>query len=234
LNYTYGKALGIQGGDQLNLANDYGPLGFDRRHIFNAAYSIELPNIAKSSKILKGAVNGWQFSGITQIQSGVNLTANSSNQNYNLNTNGYKAANGYGITNQNLLGTDFIPLNPIVTCNPTSGLASNQYVNPNCFSFPTQRGQNGPTVLPEAFGPKYWNSDLSLFKNFQLGEVKKLQFRFSAYNLLNHSLYSFRNGSSNLNLNFNQNTGKLDNSNFGITTEKQGHRIVQLAVKFYF
>jgi hypothetical protein len=237
LNYTYGKALGIVGLDQLNLANDYGALAFDRRHVFNAAYSIELPNLARTSKVLKGAANGWQFSGITQIQSGVNLTANAATNNqhnFNLNANGFKAANGYDITNQNLLGTNFIPLQPILTCDPTSGLKANQYINPSCFSLPTQRGKNGPIVLPEIFGPTYWNSDLSLFKNFQMGEHKKLQFRFQAYNFLNHSLVSFRNGTNTLNLNYNQTTGKLDNNTFGVATEKQGHRIVQLAVKFYF
>ena len=41
-NYTYGKSMGIVGNyDVFNLDNNYGVLPFDRRHIFNAAYSIE-------------------------------------------------------------------------------------------------------------------------------------------------------------------------------------------------
>ena len=40
--------------------------------------------------------------------------------------------------------------------------------------------------------------------------------------------------SNNLNLNFDGTTGKLSNDNFGIATEKLGHRIIQLAIKFYF
>ena len=44
MNYTYGKAMGIVGGDQLNLSQDYGPVPYDRRQIFNAAYSVELPS----------------------------------------------------------------------------------------------------------------------------------------------------------------------------------------------
>src|SRR5207249_1862871 len=75
LNYTYSKALGLVGLDQTNLASDYGPEPFDRRHIFNAAYSIELGGPVHNSKALGALVNGWQFSGITQFQSGVNLTA---------------------------------------------------------------------------------------------------------------------------------------------------------------
>ena len=43
------------------------------RQIFNAAYSIELGNPVRD-KIAGGFVNGWQLSGITQLQSGANLT----------------------------------------------------------------------------------------------------------------------------------------------------------------
>src|SRR5438552_6183199 len=82
-NYTYSKALGIVGGDQLNLNNDYGAEPFDRRHLFNAAYSIELPKMVHHNKALEGVVDGWQISGITSVQSGVNLTGNSNSGNFN-------------------------------------------------------------------------------------------------------------------------------------------------------
>jgi len=49
---------------------------------------------------------------------------------------------------------------------------------------------------------------------------------------LNHPLWSF-NG-NNLNLSFDQNTLQQNNSTFGTTTSKQGHRIIELAVKFFF
>ncbi len=231
-NYTYGKALGIVGSaDPVNINNDYGAQAFDRRHIFNAAYSIELPSPLKSNAIGKAVVNGWQLSGITQIQSGVNLTG--ANETLAMNTNGF-AVNGVNITNNTILGSNDYSLQPLVTCNPTSNLKAGQYINGNCFAIPTTPGHNGPAVLPEVFGPKFWNSDLSMFKNFVFGEHKKLQLRFSAYNVLNHPLPSFVNGSSNLTLNFDGTTGKLNNPNFGVTTQEQGHRLVQLAIKFYF
>jgi hypothetical protein len=54
---------------------------------------------------------------------------------------------------------------------------------------------------------------------------------------LNHPLWSFPNG-DNLTLQFNQATpgGPITqtNNNFGYTTFKQGQRIVELEVKFYF
>ena len=66
-----------------------------------------------------------------------------------------------------------------------------------CFAAPTTVGQNGPIFLPVAYGPGYFNSDLGMFKNFQITESKRLQFRVQAYNFLNHPLWSF-NGTDNL------------------------------------
>ena len=107
-----------------------------------------------------------------------------------------------------------------------------QYINASCFSIPTAIGQNGPSVLPAIYGPAFFNSDLGLFKNFTFKESKKLQLRFNGTNFLNHPLWSF-NG-SNLSLGFDGNTGKLNTPLFGTVTQKQGHRIIQAAVKFYF
>ena len=61
----------------------------NRTHIFNAAYSIELGNPVRNNKIAGGFVNGWQLSGITQLESGPNLTG-IQNQNFGMNLNGYK------------------------------------------------------------------------------------------------------------------------------------------------
>ena len=47
MNYTHGKAMGIVNNpqlDQFNLNNNYGVQPANRKHIFNAAYSIELGN----------------------------------------------------------------------------------------------------------------------------------------------------------------------------------------------
>ena len=233
MNYTFGKAMGIvnQNLDSFNLANNYGVQPANRSHIFNAAYSVELGSFTKS-KIGGGLLNGWQVSGITQLQSGANLTG-FSGQNFGLNTNGAKIpGTTYDISNVSLLGTPNIQLNPILTCNPTAKLAPQQFINPACFALPTKVGQNGASVLPAFYGPAFFNSDLALFKNFQIKESMKVQFRINANNFLNHPLWSF-NG-SNLNLGFDPATGKVNTSDFGSTTQKQGHRVIQLVAKFYF
>ena len=240
MNYTFGKAMGIVNPtyDSFNLSNDYGVQTTNRTHIFNAAYSVELGSPVKGNVLAKGLVNGWQLSGITQVESGANLTGNSG-QTFGMNTNGAKlAGTTFNISQQSLLGTTDIQLSPIVTCDPRKGLGPNQYINPNCYSFPTQIGQNGPIMGPVLYGPAFFNSDLGMFKNFNFSESKKLQLRFNAYNFLNHPLWSF-NG-NNLSLGFDPNTGKVNSymvngvSQFGTVTEKQGHRVIQVAIKFYF
>jgi len=234
LNYTFGKAMGIVNPalDSFNLGNDYGVQPANRTHIFNAAYSLELGNLVKS-KVAGAFVNGWQLSGITQLQSGANLTGFSGGSNFSFNLNGAKIpGTTFNISNVSLLGTPNIQLNPILTCNPASNLGAHQFINPNCFSFPNAIGQNGPSVLPAIYGPAYFNSDLGIFKNFNFNENRKLQFRVNGTNFLNHPLWSF-NG-SNLNLGFDSANGKVNTPLFGTVTQKQGHRIVQMALKFYF
>jgi hypothetical protein len=254
-NYTYQKSLGIVAPtyNPFNLGSNYGVLPTDRRQLFNIAYSIDEGTVFHSNRFVDGVANGWQLSGITQVESGANLTyggftidaGGTPNANYNMQLNNaiipgsISATNptGIQINNQSILGTNAVTLNPIVTCNPTANLGPHQYVNGNCFGVPTTVGQNGPTLLPAAYGPIFFTWDLSVFKNFAISESKKLQFRVSAYNWLNHPLYSFPSG-SNLTLNFQQNpvTEQISqaNSNFGVATQKQGARIVELAVKFYF
>jgi hypothetical protein len=235
LNYTYGKSLGIEPGrigDEFNLRNNYGVLPGDRRHLFNAAYSIELPSPVKGNAIAAGFVNGWQFSGISQVQSGPNLTG-IWEQNFFLDTGGAQLANGYNVSARSVNGTNSIGLRPVWKCDPGANLKPQQFVNGACFALPTRPGENGPTVGPAIYGPMFMNHDIGLFKNFNLGESKRLQFRFNAFNFLNMPLWSFLNGSNNRKLVFNSN-GEMVNPVFGQTTEKQGRRIVQVAVKFFF
>jgi hypothetical protein len=139
--------------------------------------------------------------------------------------------------NQNILGTADVTLMPVLTCNPRSGLKSKQFLNPNCFSPFATPGKQGAYIIPAGAGPAFFDTDISVFKNFTWGtsESKKLQFRFSGYNFVNHPLDTFIKGDPNLNIGFDQN-GNLNSSSqkFGYATNKTGHRILQASVKFTF
>jgi hypothetical protein len=274
-NYTLQKSLGTvlnnannnpNGSisiNPFNLASNYGIQPTDRRQLFNIAYSIDLGNPLHEHGFLGGVTGGWQLSGITQLQSGANITYGGG---YNASTNYHMSLNcvssdavsfpcpqsgaiipgsisvanpkGIAINNQSILGTNAAQLNPIVSCNPNSGLSSHQFVNGNCFAAPTTVGQNGPTLIPVSYGPGYFDTDLAVFKNFHITESKSVQFRVQGYNFLNHPLYSFPDA-GNLSLQFVQDPAKAyaitqQNANFGKTTVKQGQRIVEFAVKFFF
>lgn len=247
LNYTYGKAMGILGNgsiyDQFNLADNYGVLSSNRTHIFNAAYHIDLPSPAKS-KAAGEFVNGWQLSGITQLESGANLPGYNY-ENFNVS---YGSADmpgtSFAVSNKSILGTTDMQLNPLITCNPRNGLGPHQYINSSCFATPTVVGQGGPTVIPPIYGPAFFNWDMGIFKNFRITESKSIEFRVNGYNWLNHPLWSFAGG-NNLNLvldpvtytttHINPDGTKTQaNPNFGTTTDRQGHRIVQFQFKFIF
>ncbi len=252
-NYTFGKALGIRGenggggnlGDPTNLKNNYGTLPNNRTHIFNLAYVYQFPNLNSENKLVKGVLNNWQVSGIGQYQSGADLQAASgSNANFNYTAyipagttfQGKTLAVPVQASSQNVLGTPDVLLMPKVICDPRQNLGPHQYINGNCFQGFAEPGQQGSYVFPTLTGPGFFNTDLSLFKNFTWGasENKKLQFRFSGYNFLNHANPSFISNDPALNLSFNQQGQLIANGGktFGVASYKLGHRIVQMAIKF--
>ncbi len=109
--------------------------------------------------------------------------------------------------NQNVLGTPDVTLMPKVICDPRKNLGPSQYINGNCFQGFATPGEQGNYIFPTLTGPGFFNTDLSLFKNFTWGasENKKLQFRFSGYNFLNHANPTFVANDPALNLSFNPN-----------------------------
>jgi len=238
LNYTFSKSEQILGNsgtgqliNQFDINKNFGVAPNSRKQLFNAVYAVDLPT-AHVNKWAGGIVNGWQVTGIIQIESGPNLTGYQ-NQNFGMNLNNATIpGTTYAISNVSILGTPDIQLNPIVTCNPSSGLKAHQFINPNCFAVPTTPGQNGPTILPTVYGPAYFNWDMGVFKNFKVTERQNLQFRFNFYNWMNHPLWSFNGG--NLNLSFDPATLQPNNSDFGTTTQKQGHRIIEMGMKYTF
>jgi hypothetical protein len=218
--------------DAFNLDNNYGPQANNRKHIFNAAYSYDFGRLVRH-RFAGAVMNGWQISGITQIQSGVNLTGHRG-QNFAMNLNAFKIpGTTHNVSSASLFGTPNILLTPILTCDPTENLAPQQFINASCFSFPRNPGERGATILPAIYGPAFFNSDLGLFKTFSISEGKRLQFRANAYNFLNHPLWSFP-ANQNLTLGFNGTTGQLNTPLFGTTTTKQGRRIIQFAATFSF
>ena len=265
-NYTFSKVMGIRDGQtnngngdgQINdayvLANNYAPLAYDHTHIFNIAYVIHLPSPIHANRALSYMVNGWEFSGISQVQSGAPIQPN---------TNGDLNAT-YDASANAVFGTSGQRAVPILLCDPRKGLAVGQYFNPNCFTSPIPAGEdaagnfipgkNGPPIWPYIHGPAYMNHDLSLYKTFKVTESKAVQFRLNAFNFPNHPLPQFGLG-SDLNLQFlgitqmedgqggyniptsctlNAPDCNHDSATNGKPLGKVGRRVLEFAVKFTF
>jgi len=258
--------------DPVNLRNDYTPVSFDRTQVFNVHYLVDEGRRYKGgSRLLSSAANYWQFSGVSSVMSGFPLASETGenlgfyggqvlpvqteyqNQS-NPQTNSQCAAQ-YGIppdkngstfcvtnmTGVTWLGTPDVQLMPTVLGNTRGGPAKHQFINPLAFGLPLPES-NGAYRLPYIHGPYFMDHDITLLKNFSLGESKKLQFRMAAFNVFNHPLVSFNNANTNnLSLSFqNATAGKaltqsvLQYQNFGVADIKVGNRLLEVGGKFTF
>lgn len=245
LAYTFSKAMGVGGNfygangvDPFDTrGRSYGVLNYDQTNALSAAYNVLVPDFGTkffgNNGVAHGVLNGWQISGISQWRSGFPLSA---------------GINGNGLQNDIINGTPNVAVRPNFTCNPVANLKPQQIFNGACYQAPSPHN-NGLFELPFYIrGPWYNNTDLSIFKNFPLGanENRKLQLRLEAFNFDNHPLWNFISGDPGLTIPLpsvaDPATGKQEswgqnatpNPETGFTTNKTGHRIVQLAVKFYF
>jgi hypothetical protein len=271
-NYTFSKDLATAASynnnivDPINLGNDYNPVPFDHTQVFNVHYLIDLGKLYKGGgKLLSEAANGWQISGISTVQSGPPL-ASLEGENFGF---GWGSINPVALqyTNQansvmekecdnvyrvkfpcanNMnqtvwLGTPDVQLMPTVLCNPGKSGVKNQFVNPTCFGIPAPE-TNGQFRLPYIHGPAYSKHDVTVMKNFYLGEKRNLQIRGAAFNFLNHPLISFNNNdTSNLQLAFQNGAvgqaltnSMMTHKDFGIAGVKYGFRLMELSAKFDF
>jgi hypothetical protein len=273
--YTFSKALGMTGtnetGDLIDPVDargrSYGVLPYDRTHIFNMSYNLELPDLARGAFrnwLTRGLLNGWQLSGITTAQSGNPIRLRFSGD-----ING--AAAGIAFFGTNAFATNQAgsagAVAPVFTRNPTLGNTEfgDRYFDLSAIQIPGFPS-SGATIPPFVTrGPSRANFDVTLMKNFNFSEERRLQFRAGFFNLFNQAFPRFQQGATDVfnDIGLTLNTvcnvrvngvpngagGTRDNvcdptkgfsftqdtvNNFGRITSKHGHRVVELAVKFYF
>lgn len=251
LNYTFSKSLGVYGeyangnpADPLNPRNDYGPEAYDRTHMFNATYSYSFGNFFRN-RYIGGVTNGWQLSGITQIQSGQDVQAIIS-PNFGLSGSLNESVYTTGVNAQSLLGTPDYLLQPVLTCNnPGIKTQPHQVINGGCFALPATPGVNGDYRFPYTKAPAFTDTDLTAIKDFKIRDSQDVQFRVAAFNFLNHANSSFSSsdkvGSETaLNLSNSTANGVAENSaasanpEFGLAPLREGRRIMELSVKYSF
>lgn len=195
-NYTWSKALGVISStfDAFSVRGNYGILNIDRPQVFNASYAYSFGTVYRGGeKLVSGVANGWNISGTTTIQAGGNLQGGnlglSIQQPIPGNTSQFES-----LTTRTYFGTDADSILPITTCNPKGGLQSHQLMNLSCFNAPVVGTQGDRQVHPYLGGPMYTDSDLSIYKTFNIHEQHNVQFRASAFDFMNHSLWGSTGG----------------------------------------
>jgi hypothetical protein len=162
--------------------------------------------MGNSNRALDLIVGGWTVNAVSVYQTGFPLQIFQDNAN---------SAYGYGAQRPNLTGT----------APGTSGSVEARlggYINPAAFTLaPEATFGNTPRTL-SLRGPGQKNWDLSVFKNFNITERAKAQFRAEALNGFNSPL--FHSPDTN-----------LSSGTFGqIKTQDNFARQLQLAIRFTF
>jgi hypothetical protein len=171
--YEWIRVLGTENFmNPLNVIDSYGNIGGLAPQMLVVSYSYPLPFgrgqklLSSASGALTNVIGGWQFSGITTIQTGQPFSASYSASYTGTPTSGRPNA---------VVGTALYPA--------TRTLA--EWFNPAAFSVPAN-GTYGNSGYDGLWGPGLQTWDMSLSKNIKIHERVSLQIRMDAFNTFNH------------------------------------------------
>lgn len=178
----------------------------DVPHNLVVSFAYELP-IGSGRRFLSGAtgvvqklVEGWAINGITSYQSGQPLNIRLASSQLNTGTDNWAD----------------------VTCGEI-GMPElpTQWFDTSCFGTPAQF-EFGNYEIGQVRGPKFINTDFSVFKRTTLGAARSLEFRVEVFNLFNKAHFSNPND-------------RLGNANFGrVSSTRFPSREIQLGARFLF
>ncbi len=200
VSYTYSHSLDSSSDrfapipDAFNLHNNWASSNFDQRHLLNITYIYDIPTPkAFAGSDWRYVFGGWQWSGITVFQSGIPFSV------INQPTTSPFIADNAGVGND-LIGTSIQSYPDVVgtrgSAPPAAGNNAQSFgpllYNPGIFAPPTGLtfGDAGRNYLNNPFRI---NADLSIFKNFKMGEHQTLELRGEAFNVANNTQFEIYN-----------------------------------------
>jgi hypothetical protein len=155
-------------------AGNYGNSDYDIRHVVSGDFVVN-PTFHFSSRWLRNALNGWQWSGKIYFHTGLpfSITDNNTALGY---YGGYIMGSYIGGAGQTSCGM---------------AAAVTPCLNPNAFVNGAASGFSGYTAWPSLGrnlfrGPDYFNADMSLYKTFKFGEQRSIGVGVQAFNVFNH------------------------------------------------
>jgi hypothetical protein len=266
--YTYSHSI-----DDSSSANDAGLINtyalstfrassnFDQRHTVTLAYVYDVPLFKGQHTLAGKLLGGWQWSGITLLQSGTPFTVY--NDGNGVIAPGDNAGVGNGSSQIDNLGGLSAGSYPDLVGNPKAGIQNSAQsgfgpllYNPTVFVAPRGLtfGDSGRNILNN---PWRTNFDMALIKRFSITESKYFEFRAEAFNVFNHTEFSWLGGDGG-SAGDNSGAGNADSaiSCYGGANNSAGDpscvgasgttpgflrpnaaheaRLLQLALKFYF
>ncbi len=201
----------------------WGPSDYDNRHTMVLNYIYELPWHRDQSTLAGKVIGGWQITGVAQFQTGTPVTiapgtdfagvgSGSGPQIYNVNGD-FKLSRSE--QKFSLVSGD---QNFWFRTKNTDG--SNVFTAPAAGTFTTQRNRN---II---YQPGFQNWNAGIFKTYKFTETQSIQFRFEAFNWINHPNLGGENG------------GGVERSptsgNFGKVSGKGGERRLQFSLRYSF
>lgn len=172
-------------------AGDRGVSLFDQKHVFHALALYDLP-IGRNRRFgnhlwkpLDYAVGGWSTSGIWRANSGMPFVPYLSDAN--------QLGDATHTARPDMM-TGVPLVNPLWTGSCPIGTGCQPYVNPSAFLRPALGALgDAPRTVDQLRGPWQQYFDLSVQKNFRLGESgrRQLQLRMDALNIFNHPVFAF-------------------------------------------
>jgi hypothetical protein len=201
-SYTWSHALDEQsalglfynGNNPLNPRNAYASSDFDRTHVINFNYVVQLPNWVKGHSFARMVANGWALQGIVVIESGQPYSV--------IDYTGAVGSIFYGTTDG--ITNPIVPLASGCTAynavTGANGAGATPALKASCFTLPLlQPGDLGGAIAPGdlyetnfASGQRNifrqaWQrrADFSVVKELKLTERISLKYRMDIFNLTN-------------------------------------------------
>jgi hypothetical protein len=192
-------------------ACEWGNLPEDRRHMVVINHVYELPFGTGRQFLSHGPlsyiVGNWDISGVWTMYSGTHFGPSLSSS----------VSNSIGSTALAPVERPNVVGNPNL---PSDQRIINRWFNVQAFSIPAQYtfGNSGTGVL---VGPRYFNVDAGIHRNFRITERYRLSFRWELFNTFNRA-------------NFNNPNATIGGTSAGVISGTQSARVMQAAAKMTF
>jgi len=218
--YTWSKAMNMADEDgwvgvTWNGASQYDRnfalAGYDRTHVFQMGFVYELPFGKDQGGPINYVIKDWQVNGIFAAFSGAPFTVTADGTVLNMPGNAQTA---------NQIGAYTV-----------TGNIGNEGAWFDTTAFQQPQGVVLGNTGRNAFrGPGQWRVDFSVFRGFNFGGNRKLEFRMEAFNLTNSIQYG--DGTTGNPWGFS--SRDVNNPNFGKVFVASGERNIRLGLRFSF